>query len=122
MRVTHLFSGIQEWPPRLHGEPPGSAPLQARHPRVVGHRMPLMQLGVRVDDLRVLQQPVAEVVDHGRDVEDATQTLIKSRLTHGSVLLTKPRAHPRPAPRRRPFMRRTVLLLPRTPLTPVSKE
>src|SRR5215472_5101874 len=94
MRVTHLFSGTQEWSPRLHAEPPGSAPLQARHPRVVGHRMPLVQLGVRVDDLRVLHQPVAEIVDHGRDVEDAAQTLIKSRLTHDSVLLTKLRPTP----------------------------
>jgi len=47
----------------------------------------VLQLGVRVDDLRVLQEPVAEVVDHGRDVEDAAQTFIKSRLTHDSVLL-----------------------------------
>src|SRR5262249_32340236 len=86
----------------LKGEPPGSAPHQARHPRVVGHRMPLVQLGVRVDDLRVLQQPVAEVVDHGRDVEDATQTLIKSRLTHGSVLPRATPTEPRPTPRPEP--------------------
>src|SRR3954453_17061966 len=86
MRVAHLFSGVQEWPPRLHGQPQGSAELQARHPGAVGLRVPLVQLGVPVDDLRVLNPPVAEVVDHGRDVEDAAQTLIKSRLTHDSAL------------------------------------
>jgi hypothetical protein len=49
--------------------------------------MPLVQLGVRVDDLRVPQHPVAEVVGHGGNGEDATQTFIKSRLSHDSVLL-----------------------------------
>src|SRR5215470_12923197 len=102
MRIAHLFAGVQERPPRLHGQPPGPAPLQARHPGLVGHRMPLVQLGVRVDDLRVPQQPVAEVVDHGRDVEDATQTLIKSRLTHGSVLPRATPTEPRPTPRPEP--------------------
>src|SRR5215471_18243463 len=67
--------------------PTGSSPLQARHPRVVGHRMPLAQFGVRVDDLRVLHQPVAEVVDDGGDGEDAAKTFIKSRLCHDCVLL-----------------------------------
>jgi len=97
MRVTHLFSGVQEWPPGLHGEPPGPAPLQARHPRVVGHRMPLVRLGVRVGDLRVLHQPVAEVVDHGGDVADAAQTFIESRLgmTPPSLLSCGP---PAPGP------------------------
>src|SRR5262249_29651598 len=99
MRIAHLLAGVQEWPARLHGQPPGSAPLQARHPGVVGHRVPLVQLGVRVDDLRVLYQPVAEVVDYGGDVEDAAQTFIKSRLTHDSVLLTEPRPQPRPRSR-----------------------
>src|SRR5215471_18301593 len=87
MRIAHLQACVLEWSPRLHGDPQGSSPLQARHPRVVGHRMPLAQFGVRVDDLGVLHQPVAEVVDDGGDGEDATQTLIKSRLTHDSVLL-----------------------------------
>jgi hypothetical protein len=32
----------------------------------------LVQLGVRLDDRRVLQQPVAEVVYDGGDGEDAT--------------------------------------------------
>jgi hypothetical protein len=35
--------------------------------------MPLVQLGVRVDDLRVPQQPVAEVVYYGGDGEDAAK-------------------------------------------------
>ena len=61
------------------GEPEGSSPLQPRHPRAVGHRMPLVQLGVRVDDLRIPQQPVAEVVHFGGDGEDAAQTFIKIR-------------------------------------------
>src|SRR5215469_6402532 len=94
MRIAHLQTCVLEWPPRLHGDPQGSSPLQARHPRVVCHRMPLAQFGVRVDDLRVLHQPVAEVVDDGGDGEDATQTLIKSRFCHDSVL---PRATPRPS-------------------------
>src|SRR5215813_13040367 len=92
MRIAHLQACVLEWPPRPHGDPQGSSPLQARHPRVVGHRMPLAQFGVRVDDLRVLHQPVAEVVDDGGDGEDAAETFIKSRLTHDSVL---PRATPR---------------------------
>src|SRR5215469_7089344 len=87
MRIAHLQACVLEWPPRLHGDPQGSAPLQARHPRVVGHRMPLVQFGVRVDDLRVLYQPVAEVVDDGRDGEDAAEAFIKSRFCHDSVLL-----------------------------------
>src|SRR5215470_15301305 len=87
MRIAHLQAGVLEWPPRLHGDPQGSAPLQARQPRVVGHRMPLAQLGVRVDDLRVLHQPVAEVVDDRGDGEDAAQTFIKSRFCHDSALL-----------------------------------
>src|SRR5215475_3277337 len=91
MRIAHLQARVLERPPRLHGDPQGSSPLQARHPRVVRHRMPLAQFGVRVDDLRVLHQPVAEVVDDGGDGEDATQTLIKSRFCHDSVL---PRATP----------------------------
>jgi hypothetical protein len=48
--------------------------------------MPHVQLGVGVDDLRVLQQPVAEAVDDGGDGEDATQAFIKSRLRHDSLL------------------------------------
>ena len=48
--------------------------------------MPLVQLGVRVDDLRVPQQPVAEVVYDGGDGEDAAKTFIKSRLGHDFVL------------------------------------
>src|SRR5215510_12210678 len=87
MRIAHLQAGVLEWPPCLHGHPQGSSPLQARHPRVVRHRMPLAQLGVRVDDLRVLHQPVAEVVDDGGDGEDAAKTFIKSRFCHDSVLL-----------------------------------
>src|SRR5262245_2890287 len=92
MRIAHLQAGVLEWPPRLHGDPQGSAPLQARHPRVVGDRMPLAQFGVRVDDLRFLHQPVACVVVDGGDGEDAAPTFIKSRLCHDSVL---PRATPR---------------------------
>src|SRR5215472_9069772 len=65
--------------PRLHGNPQGSSPLQARHPRMVRRRMPLAQFGVRVDDLRVPQQPVAEVVDDGGNSEDAAKTFVKSR-------------------------------------------
>src|SRR6516162_769118 len=87
MRIAHLQACVLEWPPRLHGDPQGSSPLQARHPRVVCHRMPLAQFGVRVDDLRVLHQPVAEVVDDGGDGEDAAQTLVKSRFCHDSALL-----------------------------------
>src|SRR5215469_3786442 len=122
MRIAHLLAGVQERPPRLHREPPGPAPLQARHPGVVGHRVPLVQLRVCVDDLRILQQPVAEVVDHGGDVEDTAQTLIKSRLTHNFILLTEPQPHPRAWSRAGGlFMRRTVLLLPRTRLPQVSK-
>ena len=49
--------------------------------------MPLVQVGVRVDDLRVLQHPLAEAVGHGSDGEDAAQTFIKSRLGHDSILL-----------------------------------
>jgi hypothetical protein len=55
---------VSRLPTRLHGEPPGSAPLQPRQPGVVRLGMPLVQLGVRVDDLRVLGQPIAEVVDN----------------------------------------------------------
>src|SRR6516165_6555066 len=87
MRIAHLQAGVLEWPPRLHGDPQGSSPLQARHPRVVCHRMPLMHFGVRVDDLRVLHQPVAEVVYDCGDGEDAAETFIKSRFCHDSVLL-----------------------------------
>src|SRR5215468_5491313 len=87
MRIAHLQACVLEWPPRLHGDPQGSSPLQARHPRVVGLRMPLAQFGVRVDDLRVLHQPVAEVVDDGGDGEDAAETFIKSRFCHDSALL-----------------------------------
>src|SRR6516165_12805761 len=87
MRIAHLQARVLEWPPRLHGDPQGSSPLQARHPRVVCHRMPLAQFGVRVDDLRVLHQPVAEVVDDGGDGEDAAETLIKSRFCHDCALL-----------------------------------
>src|SRR5215469_10327415 len=87
MRVAHLSAGVQEWPARLHGDPPGPSPLQTRQPRVVGHRMPLVQLGVRVDDLWVLQEPVAEVVDDGGNGEDATQAFIKSWFCHDFVLL-----------------------------------
>src|SRR6516225_2874318 len=87
MRIAHLQAGVLEWPPRLHGDPQGSSPLQARHPRVVRHRMPLAQFGVRVDDLRVLHQPVAEVVDDGGDGEYAAETFIKSRFCHDSALL-----------------------------------
>src|SRR5215470_3022951 len=115
MRVAHLPAGVFERPPRHVGEPKGSSPLQARQPRAVGHRVPLVQLRVRVDDLRVLQHPFAESVRHGGDGEDAAQTYIKSRLTHNSVLLTEPRPQPRPRPRAGgPFTRRTILLLPRT--------
>src|SRR5262249_15125638 len=92
MRIAHLQARVLEWPPRLHGDPQGSSPLQAWHPGVVGHRMPLVQLGVRVDDLRVPHQPVAEVVDDGGDGEDAAETFIKSRFCHDSVL---PRVTPR---------------------------
>ena len=46
--------------------------------------MPLVQVGVRIDDLRVIQQPVAEIVDYGGDGEDAAKTFIKRRLGHGS--------------------------------------
>src|SRR5215472_3966051 len=87
MRIAHLQACVLERPPRLHGDPQGSSPLQARHPRVVRHRMPLAQFGVRVDDLRVLHQPVAEVVDDGGDGEDAAKTFVKSRFCHDSVLL-----------------------------------
>src|SRR5215475_14065311 len=87
MRIAHLQACVLEWPPRLHGDPQGSSPLQARHPRVVCHRMPLAQFGVRVDDLRVLHQPVADVVDDGGDGEDAAETFIKSRFCHDSALL-----------------------------------
>src|SRR5215471_17314276 len=86
MRIAHLQACVLEWPSRLHGDPQGPSPLQARHPRVVRHRMPLVQLGVRVDDLRVLHQPVAEVVDDGGDGEDAAKTFIKSWFCHDFVL------------------------------------
>src|SRR5215469_71712 len=98
MRIAHLQACVLEWPPRLHGDPQGSAPLQARHPRVVDDRMPLAQFGVRVDDLRVLHQPVAEVVDDGGAGEDAAQTFIKSRFGHDSVPLSTA-AHLRPRSR-----------------------
>src|SRR5215831_4679101 len=91
MRIAHLQACVLEWPSCLHGDPQGSSPLQARHSRMVGHRMPLAQFGVRVDDLRVLHQPVAEVVDDGGDGEDAAETFVKSRFCHDSVL---PRATP----------------------------
>jgi hypothetical protein len=84
MRIAHLSAGVFEWPPRQRGEPQGSSPLEARQPRAVRHRMLLVQLGVCVDDLRVLQQPVAEVVYYGGDGEDAAKTFIKSRLGHDS--------------------------------------
>src|SRR5262249_54650007 len=87
MRIAHLQACVLEWPPRLHGDPQGSSPLQARHPRVVGHSMPLAQFGVRVDDLRVLHQPVAEVVDDGGDGEDAAETFITSRFCDVFALL-----------------------------------
>src|SRR5215469_16447867 len=96
MRIAHPQARVLKRPPRHVGNPQGSAPLQARHPCAVGHRMPLVQLRVRVDDLLVPQQPVAEVVDYGGDGEDAPQTLIKSRLTHNSVLLTEPQPRLRP--------------------------
>src|SRR5215467_2441667 len=72
--------------------PTGFFPTSGPASAVVGHRMPLAQFGVRVDDLRVLHQPVAEVVDDGGDGEDAAETFIKSRFCHDSVL---PRATPR---------------------------
>src|SRR5262249_50548829 len=87
MRIAHLQARVLERPPRLHGDPQGSSPLQARHPRPVRHRVPLAQFGVRVDDLRILQQPVAEVVDDGGDGEDAAKTFVKSRFSHDSALL-----------------------------------
>src|SRR5215472_18288471 len=46
-----------------------------------------MPLVLRVDDLRVPHQPVAEVVDYGGNGEDATQTFIKSWFCHDFVLL-----------------------------------
>src|SRR2546421_10571284 len=48
--------------------------------------MPFVQLGVRLDDLWVLQQSVAEVVHDGGNGEDATQTFIKSWFCHDFVL------------------------------------
>src|SRR5215467_11392983 len=67
--------------------PTGFFPTSGPASAVVGHRMPLAQFGVRVDDLRVLHQPVAEVVDDGGDGEDAAETFIKSRFCHDCVLL-----------------------------------
>src|SRR6266566_1758671 len=49
--------------------------------------MPFVQLGVRLDDLWVLQESVAEVVHYGGNGEDATQTFIKSWFCHDFVLL-----------------------------------
>src|SRR5262245_29211783 len=120
MRVAHLPAGVFVWPPRHVGDPQGSAPLQPRQPRAVGHRMPLVQVGVRVDDLRVLQHPFAEVVHHGGDVADTAQTFIKSRLTHNSVLLTQPRPSGARSRAGGPVTSRTVLLLPRMRLPPVK--
>src|SRR2546421_3772349 len=48
--------------------------------------MPFVQLGVRLDDLWVLQESVAEVVHDGGNGEDATQTFIKSWFCHDFVL------------------------------------
>src|SRR5262249_32346447 len=84
MRIAQVEAGVFEWPPGLRREPQRSPKLQARHPGVVGHRVPLVQLGVRINDGRVLQQPVAEAVDYGGDGEDAAQTLIKSWLAQDS--------------------------------------
>src|SRR5438105_938642 len=49
--------------------------------------MPFVQLGVRLDDLWVLEESVAEVVHYGGNGEDATQTFIKSWFCHDFVLL-----------------------------------
>ena len=46
--------------------------LEAWQPSRVGLRVPLAQLGVRLDDRWVLQQPVAEAVHDSGDREDAT--------------------------------------------------
>src|SRR5690349_20180336 len=96
MRIAQLSAGVLEWPPRYRGEPQGSEPLETRQPRMVGHRMPFVQLGVRGDDLRVLHYSFAEVVTDGGDGEDATQTFIQRWLCHDFVLpwvcvLTGPR-------------------------------
>src|SRR5262249_25589618 len=49
--------------------------------------MPFVQFGVRLDDLGVLQESVAEIVADGGDGEDATQTFIQCWLCHDFVLL-----------------------------------
>src|SRR5215468_3252316 len=94
MRIAQVEAGVIEWATRLRGEPQRSSKLQSRHPGVVGHRVPLMQLGVRIDDGLVLQQPVAEAVDYSGDGEDSAETLVKSRLAHDSA----PSLNHRPGP------------------------
>src|SRR5947199_9354649 len=86
MCIAQLSAGVFKWSSRQRGEPQGSEPLEARQPPGVRHGMPLVQLGVRLDDLWVLQESVAEVVHYGGNSKDATQTFIKSRFCHDFVL------------------------------------
>src|SRR5215475_7189322 len=87
MGVAQLPAGVLKWSSRQRGEPQGAQPLEARQPRSVRLSVPLMQLGVRLDDPGVLQEPVAKGVDDGGDGENATQTLIQCWLCHDFILL-----------------------------------
>jgi hypothetical protein len=65
-------------------DPQGAHELQAwKSVQIVG--VPLPQFGVLrvLADDRVLHESVAEVVDHSRDGECATETVVKSWFRHG---------------------------------------
>jgi len=60
--------------------------------------VPLVQLGVRVDDLRFITSRSLKSLTTAAMLKMPPQTFIKSWLTHDSVILTEPRPDPRPGP------------------------
>src|SRR5439155_17128020 len=68
-----------------HRRDPQCAPeLEPRQPRLVFLRMPFLELGVCIDDLRIFQKLVAEAVHHRCDCVDATDALVETTLSHAS--------------------------------------
>src|SRR5687767_769621 len=85
MGLAEGFASILKRSACHRADPQCPQELEARQPRLVFLRVPFLQLGVCIDNLRILQKLVTEVIHYRRDGEIATESFVKAFLCHFST-------------------------------------